>query len=107
AKPEGKNANTNATPEEAGGGDEQQVGGVRPPTAVAVSAAKEDSQKLIVDEDHKSKDAPAEAGRQPSATFADANSVGNSSSSPMLTSPPPSHRLGAPLPSPSLSSPGR
>ncbi|CBJ33744.1 expressed unknown protein [Ectocarpus siliculosus] len=107
AKPEDKNANINATTEEAGGGDEQQVGGVRPPAAVAVSAAKEASQELIVDEDHKRKDAAAEAGRQPSATFSDAKSVGNSSSSPMLASPPPSHCIGAPLPSLSLSSPPR
>ncbi|CAN0321720.1 unnamed protein product [Ectocarpus sp. 12 AP-2014] len=107
AKPEGKNANTNATTEEAGEGDEQQVGGVCPPTAVDVSAAKEALQERIVDEEHQRKDAAAEAGRQPSATFADAKSVGNGSSSPMSTSPPPSHRIGAPLPSPSLSSPRR
>ncbi|CAB1097072.1 unnamed protein product [Ectocarpus sp. CCAP 1310/34] len=106
AMPEGKNANTNATMEESGGGDEQQVGGVCPPTAVYVSAAEEASQERIVD-DHKSKDAAAEAGRHPSATFADAKSVGDSSSSPMLTSLPPSHRIGAPLPSPSLSLPRR
>ncbi|CAN0279379.1 unnamed protein product [Ectocarpus sp. 6 AP-2014] len=107
AKPEDKNANTNATTEEVGGGDEQQVGEARPRTAVAVSAASEASQELIVDEDHKRKDAAAEAGRQPSATFSDAQSVGNSSSSPMLASPPPSHCIAAPLPSLSLSSPPR
>lgn len=107
AKREGNNVTTNATTEEAGGGDEREVGRVCPPTAVTVSAAEEASPERIVDEDHESKDAAVKAGRQPGGTSADAKSVGNSSSSPMLTPPQPSRRIGASPPSPSLSSPGR
>ncbi|CAM9412182.1 unnamed protein product [Ectocarpus fasciculatus] len=103
ANREGKKATANAATEEAGAGDGQQVGGVCSPTALAVSAVEKASQERIGDEDA----AAEEASRQPGATFADAKGAGNSSTSPMSTSPRPSRRVGASPPSPSLSSPGR